>query len=636
MPTLAPSRLLPRRFPQIFLRNGSAAPEQPRKAWIVPAVVLLAALLLAGCLYERFLGVHRFLWVNPTHDRNAHYLYALRLASDVGNGQLVQLVIDLNESRVWPPLHGMMAAAVLLAGGLDYRLAVLPSLAGWVITVLFGFLVARRAVTRGGTLAGLVAAVFIASSPAHRAFATDIMLESLGAGFTLVVLYAYLVTVQGHEEESWKGRCLGIALSVLFLEKYNYWLLVVLALGAAEFAVRPRYLVRLAGDALSRIDWKRAAASQLRYPLSWGIASLLLLITVVAFRGDRPFAWGGQRISLYPPHNLIHITYVLIFLRLASWWRRTGRFALRMVDSRVRQVILWHVCPMSIWFLLPKHPSYFLWYLSLANADPQQHVDLLRGLHQYGTWLIEDYHFGLSSVLLALGLLITAILAWRQLRTGGHAVFLLLLIAAVLAVIHPNQKSRNLHSWLATLWIGAGMGAAMLVYRDRWRRWSPALAGGVLLGLGWLHHPALMGEGHAPEGGPHPALPSLLEATDAYLVHLDSAHRAVVLTAVPLKPMTQWTYLERHGSLARLEEHWYGFGTSGEENRRCFQQWLRSTDCDTLIYCAQIAGREWPDAGPECRLHGEVEAVLRSQQTFRLVKQHEIPHYACRVEVWQR
>jgi hypothetical protein len=630
--------------PRWLLRvlGRSKRPSPPQRRWqarTLTSLVIAVSVVLAACLYVRFLEVHRFLWDNPTHDRNAHYLYSLKLATDVRNGQVLQLLNDLNESRVWPPLHGMLAGAVLLAGGLDYRWAVLPSLAGWVVAMVFGFLVARRAVGRGGTVAGLIALVFIAASPAHRAFATDVMLESLGAGLTLVVLYAYLLAVQGREDETWKGRCLGLALSVLFVEKYNYWLLVVLALAAAELAARPRFFWRWVRDTVSRIDGRRWVLAQLCHPWTYALAVSLLLIGIVAWRGDRPFIWGEVRFSLYPPHNLIHVAYVLVFLRLAAWWWRVGRYGARRLDGRVRQVILWHVCPVAVWFLLPKHPSYFLWYLSLANSDPQQHIDLSRGLRQYGAWLVEDYHLDRTSALLAGGLCAAGLLAWRRVRPGGQAVLLLVVLAAALAVAHPNQKSRNLHSWLAAGWVTAGIGTATLVYSGcagGWSRLAPWLGGVLVAGLAWMQYPALTAAGHAGEGGPHTDRPSMRDAIDVYLADLDDCRRAVILTAVPLKPMTQWTFLERHGNFDRLEEHWYGFGAPGEENRRGFAAWLRTTECDTLVYCDKIGPRDWADAGPECALHAELRDLVRSQTVFRLVKQREFPAYSCRVEVWQR
>jgi hypothetical protein len=505
--------------------------------------------------------------------------------------------------------------------------------------MVFGFLVARRTVGPGGTVAGLIAFLFIAASPAHRAFATDVMLESLGAGLSLVVLYAYLLVVQGREEETGKGRFLGLALSALFVEKYNYWLLIVLALLAAELAARPQFFWHWIRDSLSSIEGRRWALAQLRHPWTYALSASLLPIGIVAWRGDQPFIWGELRISLYPPHNLIHVAYVLVFLRLAGWWWRVGRYRVRRLDGRARQVILWHVCPVAVWFLLPKHPSYFLWYLSLANADPRQHIDLVRGIRQYRGWLVEDYHLDLTSALLAVGLCAVGLLSWRRLRPGGQAVLLLVVLAAVLAVTHPNQKSRNLHSWLAAGWVTAGIGTATLLYRGcagRWSRLAPWLGGVAVAGLVWMQYAALTAAGHAAEGGPHPDHPSMLDAIDVYLADLDGSRRAVILTAVPLKPMTQWTFLERHGNFDRLEEHWYGFGAAGEDNRRGFADWMRTTDCDTLIYCDKIRPRDWADAGPECALHAELRDLVKAQTVFRLVKQRDFPAYACRVEVWQR
>jgi len=52
----------------------------------------------------------------------------------------------------------------------------------------------------------------------------------------LSVLYLYLLTVRC-ENSIWAWRRLALALTLLFFEKYNYWLLVILALLADQFAV---------------------------------------------------------------------------------------------------------------------------------------------------------------------------------------------------------------------------------------------------------------------------------------------------------------------------------------------------------------------------------------------------------------
>jgi hypothetical protein len=595
--------------------------------------VFAAALAVAGCQYVTFLGEHRSLWDGGAHDRNAHYLYALRLTTDVRQGHLLALLEHLNQASVWPPLQGVLAAGVLLVGGLDYRLAVLPSVVGWAASVLLAFLIARRAASRGGTVAGLVAALFLLCSPAHRAYATDVMLESLGACLTLLAVYCYLVAVQAPAAARWPGRCLGLALTALFLHKYNYWLLVVLALLAAELLARPAHFLQAARDVL-HADWRRRAAAQVRQPLNWVLALLLLACAAIAAHGDRPVTVGGRGVSLYPPHNFLHAAYVVLFLRLVSWWRGGGREWVGRLDGRARQVVLWHLWPVAVWLLLPKHPSNFIWYLSLANSDHTQKFALVPGLTEYGRWAAEEYHAGLWGGLLAAVLCGVGLLAGRSLRAGGRAVLLLFALAAVLTVAHPNRKARNLHSWLPAGWVTAGLGAATLAYGRRARPW---LAAGTLAGVGCLTLPALGRPAHALEGGPHPERPSLLVPVDFYLGELDASRRATILTAVPVKPLTQWTALQRYGRLDRLEEHWYGFAGDGRDNRQGFAHWLRTTDCDTLVFLDQYgpAPACWQDL-PECVAAAQVRDLLPAQREFRLVKDRAFPEQGCRAQVWKR
>jgi hypothetical protein len=348
---------------------------------------------------------------------------------------------------------------------------------------------------------------------------------------------------------------------------------------------------------------------------------------------------GGHVISLYPPHNPIHVAYVLLFLRFLPWWWSRGRQMVRRLDDRLRQVILWHGGPLAIWFLLPKRPSYFLWYISLANRTPDQSLDVAAGLRRYSTWFVEDYHVGLIAALAAGGLCVAGLLSRRRLQRGGQALLILVVMAAVLTVAHPNHKGRMLHSWVAAIWVTAGVGASALLYGNftaRRPRLRPWLAGAAVTGLAGVLYPALTSAGHALEGGPHPERPVMLAVTDAYLPDLDSSRRSLILTTVPLKPMAQWTFLQRYGSFARLEERWYGFGASGEENRRGFVSWLQTTDCDTLVFCSTMVPRIGDDAGPECQLHDELKDLLQVQQVFRQVKQQDVPEFACRVQLWRR
>lgn len=637
MPTSLQTR--PRWFFLPLRHSSPCETASANRSWLVPAFVFFAAIFMASFLYLHFLTVDRSLWYNPYHDRNAHYLFSLKLATAFREGRVMQLLHDLNEARIWPPLHGLAASSVLLMGGSDYRLAVLPSLTAWVLAVLLAFLVARRAAPRGGTFAGLFAALFLAISPAHRAYAADIMLESLGAALSLLVLYCYLLTVQGHGDDSRNARWLALSLLLLFFEKYNYWLLIVLALLAAEGTTRFRLYRHVVFNWLRAIDWRDWFRLQIRHPLTWIIGLTLLLSLFVYQYGERPLVVYGRSLSLYPPHNVIHVAYVLLFIRLLPWWRRTGRLGVRQLDARLQPIVRWLIYPLSLWFLLPKRPSYFVWYLSLADRAPQQQMDILGGFRDYALWLVQDYHWSPAAALVIAVLCLGALLGWRRLRPGGAAIVALVLLSCILTPTHPNHKSRMLHSWIPAVWVMAGIGAAALVYgrgTARWPQLRPWLAGAALTAAVAMQYPAFLAAGQTLEGGPHPVFPTMLEVTDAYLPQLDGARRTLLLTSLPLKPMAQWTWLERFGHFERLEQRWYGFGTSGIENRRGFAAWLRATDCDTIVSCESTIARPGVDSGPECVLHAELMEDLSHQTVFRLAELRELPHLGCRVRIWKR
>src|SRR5262249_21290891 len=163
-------------------------------------------------------------------------------------------------------LHAILVALTQL-GGPDHRLAVLPSLAGWVLTMWCAFLIPRRLLRSGGTAAGLIAMTFIAASPAYRAYATDCMYESLGAGLSLGVIYLYLAVLQDQTRQA--AILFSVALSALFIHKYNYWLVVVFGLIAGEFLRQPREWIRYASSLCVRDRLPAWIFAQLKHPLNY-------------------------------------------------------------------------------------------------------------------------------------------------------------------------------------------------------------------------------------------------------------------------------------------------------------------------------------------------------------------------------
>ena len=58
----------------------------------------------------------------------------------------------------------------------------------------------------------------------------------------------------------------------------------------------------------------------------------------------------------------------------------------------LRTVLLWHGGAVSLWFLLPKRLSYFIWYLGPTMSDQQREaVGFIHGLPHYLQALQDDY-----------------------------------------------------------------------------------------------------------------------------------------------------------------------------------------------------------------------------------------------------
>lgn len=656
--TLLTARDLP-----IAMDSVSRSTLQPRLSSVWgPLLVAGAGAALAVLAYIRFLDDARHLWISGIHDRNAHYLLGLSFALDFRHADLSHFVRDIHAARVWAPLHALAVGSVLAVGGPDYRLAVLPNLAGWVGSAVFGFLAARRAVTRGGNLAGFTAALLILASPAHRAFATDVMLESLGACFTLAALYASLLVAQ--ERSAASGRALGLAMTLLFFQKYNYWLLVALALAVAACLANRRVCWRYAATlfsfpqgsqpgAASRDEgvllplpsgegrgeggffrtWLRA---QLRHPLTFVLAPVLLLLAYCYLHGGS-LQIAGRRISFDAPYNLVHVAFILVLLRVLPWWLNRGRQWVRGLDAPVAPFIAWHVYPLCAWFLWPQRLGYFLWYLLRDHGQEQAPDALSSGIVYYWRHLAADYHIGQSSLMVAAALAGVAIVSWRRLRPGGAAVLMVLIVAAALTFEHPTHRSRFVHSWIAVGWVAAGIGLAQLIYGSSPRRplLRHTIAATALSALAGMQWPGMLRASHAPEGGPHPAAPSVLEMTDAYLPAIQSADRPAIFANLPIKFLTSWTLLERRGEHVKTVSELRGFGVSPAADDQAFDAWLRSTDCDAVVLVDLPPGSTFYEAVPfpDYRL---IRQRMNADGRFALALNEALREYGCSVTVWRR
>ncbi len=602
-----------------------------------PLLVALIGLVLAVWLYRLFLNSADGLWYSSLHDRNAHLWFGISLAIDIRTLDLPHLLKDLHGARIWGPLHPLLLGIVLAIGGLHEQLAILPSLACWVGSAVFAFLSARRAcpASQNGNLAGFVAALFVLASPAFRAFATDIMLESLGACLSLGVLYFFLRVRQEKSPASAAG--LGLTMTLLFFDKYNYWLLVLLPLIAVSAAPHFPDLASRLLLALHGWDVRAWLKAQLRHPLTWVLAVLVLVLTLPLYTSGTIHLFGRE-ISLRSPHNTLSVIVWVVFLRLWPWWWNQGRALTAQLPVPGKQLVYWHVWPVIVWFLWPQRLGNCLAYLTRSHGVGGEVHGLLGGLPYYWDCLADHYHAVSWLAFLVAGLALAALLSVSRLRPGSALIFGVLLIAGAMTMSHPTLRSRFLHSWIAVLWVLAGVGVAQLL-QLRWIADWPARKLGVTVALVALlvgaQALALAQPGRSPEGGPRKTDLFVLDLFRPVLPQLDGSRQVVMLSNVPLKFLSAWTFLQRAGVQGRLETDLRGFGPDPDGNRPVFERWLQTTRCDALVFI------DLPPGSPfaECDLfpgYKRVPEWMQEQKVFREVRRWTFPQYGdATVTLWK-
>jgi hypothetical protein len=144
---------------------------------------------------------------------------------------------------------------------------------------------------------------------------------------------------------------------------------------------------------------------------------------------------------------------------------------------------------------------------------------------------------------------------------------------------------------------------------------------------GWIH------PGRAGEGGLHPDRATTLVLTDAYFPDLQGARHPAILSTMPLKHLTRWTYQERCGGRDRLETDIKYMGDTAAENQKAFVRWLGTTPCDKLVFVDIPTGTPYAESLPEMPLLRE---LIEEQSVFECVRRQKLADYQCVITVWVR
>ncbi|MBY0585765.1 hypothetical protein K2X85_01235 [bacterium] len=603
--------------------------------FLLVAVVVAVSAAWVAKDYFAYRADSRSHWTSFYHDRHAHAAYAMDMGDSLRHGDLIGLANVLQRNIVWPPVHGVISALAMLTFGFDHRIVILPAMLGWGMLLVFGPLTAR-ALCRdpvGATAATAFTWLMLAQSPAYRSYSTECLLEGLGAGLTALCLFLYVQAKNDPDRRAAWLR-LAIGLTVLFFEKSNYWLIVMAGLVLAELvghlahASSRARMPSLIGNSL------RIIHAELKQPLFWSGLFLAMISVAVALRGPTWINLFGSRVSLYPPGTIVLLAYICLFIRGVSLVRRHGWLREEISGPTISALLAGLVSPIAISFLLPKRLLLNLWFLSPSNAGESAARPIFEAIEIYSRTVVEDYHTHLLLALLAGGLLLVTLFQARRLAPASWGIIAVLTLAVLLILLHPNQKARFLHSWLATLWIVGGIGLGML-WSLRLPRAVPTVAtisclllAAVGVGSSWSS-PRMM-----VDQQPGPAL---MDLSDWYLTKTTPGDRVAIICTQPDVNFFGWTFRERESSVGSLEkDNWLWWPIETPEAMQAeFSAWLARTSANTVVLI------DVPPTSPHYRavqhpypVYGMLPGLMMNQTEFEKVAGQTIE--SCQVSIWRR
>lgn len=619
-------------------RGPGAAP-----AWIdfvVAAGTAFVAAVIATTLFTAYHADPDPLWTNPGADRNGHFGFGLDLAIAMRGLDPLAVLDHVWKAVIWPPLHGLILSGVLLAGGLDFRLGILPSLAGWAATAVLAAVLARNMFPDAirGITAAVVAAALTLASPAFALLGTDVMLEGLGAALTAAALLAY-ARAEAEPDDTGRWRLLGLVLTLLFFHQRAPWALVVATLALCAVVAHAGAVRRFAGALADSLRSAARTGPLWRDPLL--IVFLVVAAAIAAILWTTPPAITiyGRSISLYPPVHLITLAYAIVLLRLVLGWRSERDRLGPALGAPAHAVLVWHVMPVALSFLVPG------WMPGAGALDGVAgllagRLDPLQGLAFYRDVFIEAYHPSPWVGLAAAALFVVALVRVHLIPVGLRPVFVLALVGTVAVVVYPLLEGRFLAPFVATVWIGAGAGAATLVgavtpARLRLVR-AVVAVGAVAALLVALAYPApstaaaaRAAAGRTPDG------PSQFLLTGPALPLLDGAPAIGVATTFGRTAFLAWVAHARCGCAVPVDGPRPPVGTSREAHRRAMAAYLAETPATRLVV---VDAPEVPAAGPGGAYDdaaGLLDA-LGQQSRFVPIGRTEVPEFAGSVAVWER
>jgi hypothetical protein len=298
----------------------------------------------------------------------------------------------------------------------------------------------------------------VATSPALALISTDVMLEGLGSGLSAMSLWAFM-SAREKPAETWRWRLLAVALTLLFFEKYNYWALVVASVALTSLLIDTR--VRTLAWAAARAALGHAS-ELLRNPFFIAGIVALCIAAAIGIRGPTAFDVFGNRVSLYPPFNIVTVGYVLLFCAAVQLWRAHRTPITRFIGPAGSMLLAWHVLPVAVSFLLPRRLAGFVWFLGPSNDPAGRGLDVGAAIVVYARTIVEGFFSSPLIGCLSLALFAVAAIFQQRIRPEARIVFVFVGVSALALLVHPQHQQRFVSTSMFALFCGAGLGLAIL------------------------------------------------------------------------------------------------------------------------------------------------------------------------------
>jgi hypothetical protein len=432
--------------------------RSPRRGLLAFAA---AAILLAVLAFGQARQLDAFYSAQerlPQWDMAGHAWGGIELHQALRHGHPLRFLRLLNAQDKWPFGFSLLLLPFLWIGGDGFAAATMLSLALFTLMPLL-LVWAAREVDPGpvGWWAGVLASLLFLASPLLRVFAVLIMREEAGVFFSLLAFCCYLRARRRGGAASW--RLAGLSGLALFLVKYNYALILGVALIANE-------LLRLSPD---RRDTLRGFAARWLWPWRQGSRSSKVIAVLLYLVALCMLLKVNVGYAIYVA--LLGATFVLV--RRAQRDPAEMKSAWRGLPVEVRAVASTLILPLWCWFLspLPVHPKEILAFL--RNRDTGPPLASLKSILYYLRVFIHDYApAGLGVAILALFAL--ALLGWivlgrrptGRLYIGGAERVLVLaaFFSVLLPTLHPYKEPRFLATAVPFVLLAAAMLASRVAH----------------------------------------------------------------------------------------------------------------------------------------------------------------------------